>query len=104
VRIGSAGPGKSGIDQPTLGVRTLERGGCGRIERRVKGENAKRAEAVVGDDLGLRIELAGRIALMKMGQGEKLGGENQDGAEERNRCCAARIDLPIIRRLETISY
>ena len=50
----------------------------------MKGENAERAEAIVGDDLGLRIELASRVALMKMGQSEELGGENQDGAEERN--------------------
>ena len=58
------------------------------IERRMKGENTERAEHVVGDDLGLRVELASRVGPMEMGEGKELGSENQDGAEERNRFCA----------------
>ena len=54
----------------------------------MKCQDAECAEAVVGGDLGLRVDLAVRIALMKMGDGEELGGENQNGAEERNRACA----------------
>lgn len=50
----------------------------------MKGKDAECAEAVVRDDLGLRIDLALRIALMKMGESEELGGENQDDAEARN--------------------
>jgi hypothetical protein len=50
----------------------------------MKREDAKCAQAVVGDDLVLRVELTGCIALMEVGESENLGGENQGGAEERN--------------------
>src|SRR6185437_1133847 len=83
-----------GIDQPGLVKGTSDRGRGGRIERRVKGQQTERAEAVVGDDLGLRVELAGRIALMEMGDCEELGGENEGGRDERNRLCAAANQPP----------
>ena len=80
---------ENGIKQPRLVEGTSDGGSGGRIERRVKGQQTERAEPVVGDDLGLRVELAGRIALMVMGEGEKLGGEDEGGGGERNRFCAA---------------
>jgi hypothetical protein len=83
-----------GICQPNLGTRTCDRGRCRRIERRVKGQVAQRAQAVVSDDLCLRIELPGGIALMEMGEGQDLGGDNQGGADERNRLCAAANQRP----------
>ncbi|MBI3758530.1 MAG: hypothetical protein HY269_02095 [Deltaproteobacteria bacterium] len=46
----------------------------------MKCQDTKCAKAVVGDDLGLRVELPGWITLMEMGESEELGGENQDGA------------------------
>ena len=54
----------------------------------MKCQDTERAETVVSDDLGLRVKLPGWITLMEMGESEKLGGENQDGAEERYRLCA----------------
>lgn len=77
-------PSNRGLHQPNLGVGTSDcRRRC-RIYRRMKREDAKCAQAVVGDDLVLRVELTGCIALMEVGESENLGGENQGGAEERN--------------------
>jgi hypothetical protein len=74
--------------QAKFGVRSRNRRGRRRIQRCMKCQDAECAETIVSDDLGLRIELPGGITLMEMGESEKLGGENQDGAEERNRLCA----------------
>ena len=54
----------------------------------MKGKNAERAQTVVSDDLVLRIDLSSGIALMEVGEGEKLSGENKEGAQQRNRLCA----------------
>src|ERR1700757_631104 len=81
-------PGDRYVPQPDLGVGTFNcRRRC-RTYRRVNREDAKRTKAVVRDDLVLRIDLASGIALMKMGQGEELSGENKEGAQQRNRLCA----------------
>ena len=63
----------------------------------MKGQQTERTEAVVSDDLGLRVELAGGIALMEMSEGEELGGENDGGRDERNRFCAAGNQRPNTR-------
>ena len=68
------------ICQPNLGIGTCNRGRCRRTERRVKGQVAQRAQPVVGDELGLRIELPDGVALMKMSKRKELSGENQGGA------------------------
>jgi len=81
-------PRKGDLHQPNLGVGTCDRWSGRRIYRRMKREDAKCAEAVVGDDLVLRAELTSRVALMEVGESKNLGGENQSGAEERNRFCA----------------
>ncbi len=60
----------------------------------MKGQVAQRAQAVVSDDLGLRIELPGGVALMKMGERKQLGRENQDRPDKRNRLCAAANPRP----------
>ena len=59
----------------------------------MKGENAKRTQTVVGG-LCLRIDLASGIALVEVGEGEKLSGENKEGAQQRNRFCAPANDPP----------
>jgi hypothetical protein len=72
------------IRLPDLGIGMSDRRGGRRINRRVKGQDAKRAQAVVGDELGLRIELSSGITLMDVSECEELGAENQDSAELRN--------------------
>lgn len=47
----------------------------------MKGKDTERAQTVVGDDLRLRIYPADRVALMVMGDGEKLGRQDQYGGE-----------------------
>jgi hypothetical protein len=46
----------------------------------VKGQRAQRAQAVVGNDLALRMELASGIYLMRVGKGKELSGKDQDSA------------------------
>ena len=63
----------------------------------MKGEVAERAEPVVSDDEGVRIELPRGVALVEVGDREELGGENQGGRDERNRFCAAANQRPCTR-------
>jgi len=98
---------KGDLYQPNLGIGACDRRRGSRIHRRMKCEDAKCAQAVVVDDLVLRIELTSWIALMEMGESEDLGGENQCGAEERNRFCAPSnrrggFSSPRNHRLEAI--
>jgi hypothetical protein len=72
-----------------LGVGTFDGRSWRRIQRRMKGENAEGAEAVIDRDLRLRIELPGRVTLVKMAKGKELSGQNQDAAKARNRLYAA---------------
>jgi hypothetical protein len=87
-------PGDRYVPQPDLGIGTFDRRRRCRTYRRVKREDAKRTQAVVRDDLVLRIDLASGIALVKVGEGEELSGENKEGAQQRNRLCAPSNDPP----------
>lgn len=42
----------------------------------MKSQDAKRTQTVVRDDPELRVELPSRVTLMKVGEGNELGGEN----------------------------
>ena len=81
-------PGDRRFPRPHLGIRTFDRRRCCRTYRRMKCEDAECAQAVVSDDLVLRIDLASGIALMKVGEAKELSGENKEGAQQRNRRCA----------------
>jgi hypothetical protein len=87
-------PGDRYVPQSDLGIGTFNCRRRRRTYRRVKREDAKCTQTVVRDDLILRIDLSSGIALMEVGGGEKLSGENKEGAQEHNRLCAPANDPP----------
>jgi len=62
----------------------------------MKGQKAERAQAVVGDNLRLRVEMPGKIALMRVAKGNELRAQKQDGNDARNRLCVSANQCPDI--------
>ena len=77
-----------GLGEASFGLRMSQRWSRRRIERRMKDQHAQRTQAVVGDDLGLRAELANRVSLVEVSEGDELRAQDQRCGSERNRSCA----------------
>ena len=82
------------VHQPNLGIRTYDQRSYRWIKRCVKGQEAERAQAVVGDNLRLRVELPGEVGLMRVAEGNELRAENEDTDDARNRLCVTANQCP----------